>query len=185
MSSQATTDIFKEAVGMSIGWSVIMILLGMLAIFLPLATGIGVSIMVGWLMVLGGLTYIAHAFSAQGAGSFIWRMLVGIFYVVGGGYLAFHPGLALASLTLVMAAIFFVEGIMEIVLFAQFYSMSGSGWFLFDGVVTMILAYLIWQPWPASSGWAIGTLLGINLIVSGLTRMMYSIEARKAIHATA
>jgi uncharacterized membrane protein HdeD (DUF308 family) len=185
MSEASTTGVLKEAAGMSIGWAVVMIVLGFLAILMPFATGIGVSIFVGWIMVFSGFAYLAYAFAAQGAGSFIWRMLVGIAYVVGGGYLAFHPGIALESLTLLVAAVFFVEGVTEIVVFFQFRSLPGSGWILFDGIVTLILAYLIWRPWPSSSAWAIGTLLGVNLIVSGVTRLMYSVEARKTLKAIA
>src|SRR5262249_30560064 len=155
------------------------------AIYLPQMAGIGVSILVGWIMVFGGFTYVAYAFAAQGAGAFIWRTLVGVFYVAGGGYLAFHPGIALASLTLVLAAIFFVEGLTEAVVFFQFRSITGSGWILFDAAVTLFLAYIIWRPWPQSSVWAIGTILGVNLIFSGVTRLMYSVAARKAIQAVA
>lgn len=184
MSAQST-NIFKEAAGASIGWSVVMILLGFAAIAMPMATGIGISILVGWVMVLGGCSYLAYAFAAQGAGAFIWRVLVGAFYIIGGGYLAFHPGIALVSLTLLVAAVFLVEGIVEVATFFQFSSISGSGWILFDGIVTIILAYMIWRPWPVTSVWAIGTLVGINLIFSGVTRLMYSVEARKVIQATA
>jgi uncharacterized membrane protein HdeD (DUF308 family) len=155
------------------------------AIVMPIATGIGISILVGWAMVLGGFSYLAYAFAAQGAGSFIWRVLVGAFYIIGGGYLAFHPGLTLASLTLLVAAIFLVEGITEVVTFFQFSSIPGSGWTLFDGIVTIFLAYMIWRPWPVSSVWAIGTLVGVNLIFSGFTRLMYSVGAKKAIQAIA
>jgi uncharacterized membrane protein HdeD (DUF308 family) len=184
MSSQST-NIFYEAAGTSVGWSVVMIILGFVAIVMPIATGIGISILVGWAMVLGGFSYLAYAFAAQGAGSFIWRVLVGAFYIVGGGYLAFHPGLTLASLTLLVAAIFLVEGITEVVTFFQFSSIPGSGWTLFDGIVTIFLAYMIWRPWPVSSVWAIGTLVGVNLIFSGFTRLMYSVGAKKTIQAIA
>ena len=185
MNGQSITQEFKEATGASIGWAAVMIVLGFAAVFLPFAAGIGVSIFVGWLIVFSGFAYVAYAFAAQGAGAFLWRMLIGIAYVVGGGYLAFHPGLALESLTLVVAAIFFVEGVMEFVVFFQSRALQGSGWILFDGVMTLVLAYLIWRPWPSSSTWAIGTLLGINLIVSGSTRLMYSIAARKALKVIA
>ena len=185
MNGQSTTDVFKQATGMSIGWAIVMIVLGFLAVLMPFATGIGVSIFVGWIMVFSGFAYLAYAFAAQRAGAFLWRMLVGIVYICGGGYLAFHPGIALESLTLLMAAVFFVEGVTEIVVFFQFRPLSGSGWILFDGILTLILAYLIWRPWPSSSAWAIGTLLGINLIVSGFTRLMYSVEARKSLKAIA
>lgn len=184
MSSQST-NIFYEAAGTSVGWSVVMIILGFVAIVMPIATGIGISILVGWAMVLGGFSYLAYAFAAQGAGSFIWRVLVGAFYIIGGGYLAFHPGLTLASLTLLVAAIFLVEGITEVVTFFQFSSIPGSGWTLFDGIVTIFLAYMIWRPWPVSSVWAIGTLVGVNLIFSGFTRLMYSVGAKKTIQAIA
>jgi uncharacterized membrane protein HdeD (DUF308 family) len=185
MNGQSTTSVFKEAAGMSIGWSIVMIVLGVVAILMPYWTGIGVSVFVGWIMVFSGFAYVAYAFAAQGAGAFLWRLLVGVVYVGGGGYLAFHPGIALESLTLVMAAIFFIEGVTEVVVFFQFRSLSGSGWILFDGLITLVLAYLIWRPWPSSSSWAIGTILGVNLIVSGFTRLMYSVEARKALKAIA
>jgi uncharacterized membrane protein HdeD (DUF308 family) len=185
MTGKSNTDVFTEATGMSIGWAVFMIVLGFLAVLLPFATGIGVSILVSWIIVFSGFTYLAYAFAARGAGAFLWRMLIGIVYVVGGAYLAFHPGLALVSLTFVVATIFFVESVLEIVVFFQFRALPGSGWILFDGLVTLLLAYLIWRPWPSSSTWVIGTLLGINLIVSGFTRLMHSMAARKALKAMA
>jgi uncharacterized membrane protein HdeD (DUF308 family) len=185
MTANSATDVLKEATGMSIGWAIAMLILGVVAILMPFTTGIAVSIFVGWIMVFSGFAYAADAFAAQGAGSFFWRLLVGIAYVIGGGYLAFHPGIALESLTLVVAAIFFGEGIVETVVFFQFRSLPGSGWILFDGLLTFVLAYLIYRPWPGSSTWVIGTLLGINLIVSGATRLMYSVAARKTIKAIA
>jgi len=185
MNGTSATEVFNEATGLSIGMAIVMIVLGFLAVFLPGAAGLGVSVVVSSIMVFSGFAYLAYAFAAQGAGAFIWRMLIGIAYVIGGGYLAFHPGLALESLTLVVAAIFFVEGVMEVVVFFQFRPLTGSGWILFDAIVTLILAYVIWRPWPYSSAWAIGTLLGINLIVSGVTRLMYSVTARKTLRAIA
>src|SRR5947209_5873115 len=83
MIGQRTTDVLREAAGISIGLAIVMIVLGSFAVLLPLATGIGVSI-------LAGFAYLAHAFAAHGAGRFLWRALIGIFYVIGGGYLAFH-----------------------------------------------------------------------------------------------
>ena len=185
MPEKSITDVFKEATGMSTGLAVLMIVLGFLALVMPLATGVGVSILVGWIIVFSGFTYFAYAFAAQRAGVFLWRMLIGIVYVIGGLYLAFHPGLALVSLTLVVASVFLIEGVLEIIVFFQLRALSGSGWILFDGVVTLLLAYMIWRPWPASSVWAIGTLLGVNLIVSGFTRLMYSVAARKTMKAIA
>jgi uncharacterized membrane protein HdeD (DUF308 family) len=185
MTAQSITDTIKEATGMPIGMAVAMIVLGFLAVLLPFATGIGISILVSWIIVFSGFAYLAYAFAARGAGAFLWRTLVGIVYVVGGLYLAFHPGIALESLTLVVAAIFLAEGVLDIIVFFQFRALPGSGWILFDGIVTLVLAYVIWRPWPSSSTWAIGTIVGVNLIVSGFTRLMYSVAARKTIKAIA
>jgi uncharacterized membrane protein HdeD (DUF308 family) len=185
METQSTMDVLKETTGLSIGWAALMIVLGLAAVLMPLATGIAVSVFVGWIIVFGGFAYAAYAFAAHGAGAFLWRTLIGVAYVIGGGYLAFHPGLTLESLTLVVAAIFFAEGALQTVVFFHFRSFSGSVWILFDAALTFILAYLIWRPWPSSSSWAIGTLLGINLLVSGFTRLMYSATARKTLKAIA
>jgi uncharacterized membrane protein HdeD (DUF308 family) len=170
---------------MSIGWAAVMIVLGFLAVFLPFATGIGVSILVSWIILFGGIAHLGYAFAARDALAFLWRILIGIVYVAGGGYLVFHAGLSLESLTLVVAGIFFVEGVLEVVAFFPFRALSGSGWMLFDGVMSLLLAFLIWYTWPSRSTWAIGILVGINLIVSGFTRLMYSVAAQKALKAVA
>jgi uncharacterized membrane protein HdeD (DUF308 family) len=185
MSGKSITDVFKEATGISIGSGVIMILLELLAMFLPQQTGFGVSVVIGWIIVVAGLAYLAYAFAARGAGSFLWRMLLGIVYVVGGGYLALYARLALQSLTVAVAILFFIAGVLEIVTFFQLRILPGSGWLLFDAIVSLLLAFVIWYPWPSSATWAIGLLVGINLIVSGITRLIYSVAARKALQAMA
>src|SRR5208282_4634603 len=149
MARQSTTDVFKEVAGMSIGWAVIMIVLGFLAVVMPFTAGIAVSIVVSWIIILSGFAYLAYAFAARGAGAFLWRTLIGVVYVVGGGYLLFHAGLALESLTLVVAAIFFAEGVLDIIVFFQFRTLPGAGWILFDAAVSLVLAYVIWRPWPS------------------------------------
>jgi uncharacterized membrane protein HdeD (DUF308 family) len=160
-----------------------MILLGVVAIALPLASGIAVSELVAWIIVISGLAYLASAFAGRNAGAFIWRMLIGLVFVGGGGYLAFHSGIALESLTLVMAIIFALEGVLEIVVFFQFRTFTGSGWVLFDAIVTLLLAFIIMRPWPSSSSWAIGIILGIDLILSGSIVLVYSLAARKTLEA--
>jgi uncharacterized membrane protein HdeD (DUF308 family) len=181
MTTSSVAGAFRQVAGVSIGFSVLMIVLGTFAVALPLATGIGVAILVAWTMIFGGFAHLAYAFAAEGAGSFFWRLLIGIAYIVGGFYLAFHPALSLVSLTLVLAAIFFAEGVMRIVFFFQVRSLPGAGWILFDGVITVVLGFLVARDWPSSSSWAIGTIVGVNLLVSGFTRLMYSVAARRVL----
>ncbi len=173
----------KEVTGASIGWAVVMILLGILAVILPRASGIAVSVLVSWLIVLYGLAHLASAFASRNAGAFIWRLLIGVVYILGGGYLALHPGIALVSLTVVLAVIFVVEGLLELGTYFLLRVYSGSGWILLHALSALVLAYLIVLPWPSSSGWAIGIILGINLIFSGVTVLMYSLVVRGTLEA--
>jgi len=161
--------------------SILMVVVGVLAIVLPLAAGIGVSIFVSWLIFLTGFAHLVYAFAARGVGGFAWRLVVGIVYVAGGLYLAFHPRLSLVSLTLVLAAILTVEGVMQVAVFIHLRSLPGSGWILFDGAVTLLLGLLIGLSWPSGSAWAIGTLVGINFLVSGFARLVYGASVNRAV----
>ena len=130
--------------------------------------------------VLAGVVHLVLAFYAHRAGSLLWKLLVGIAYVLFGVYLITHPALGVVSLTLVLASLFLVEGIFDIALFFRLRSVGGSGWILVDGIVTLLLGLMIYLQWPSSSNWAIGTLVGVSLIVSGVTRLMLSLALRKA-----
>src|ERR1700739_3894431 len=114
MSIEKLHDSLKRFSALYMGSSILMIAVGLLAIALPLAAGIGISVFVSWLVSFMGFAYLVYAFAARGGRGFIWRVLLGAFYVVGGVYLAFHPGISLVSLTLVLAVILSVEGWMQI-----------------------------------------------------------------------
>jgi uncharacterized membrane protein HdeD (DUF308 family) len=91
-----------------------------------------------------------------------------------------HPLLGVASLTLLLASIFLIEGVLDLVLYFKLRPARGSAWVLFDGLVTLVLALFIGMHWPSSSAWAIGTLVGVSMIMSGVTRLMMSLAVRKA-----
>jgi len=74
---------------------------------------------------------------------------------------------------------------MDLVAYFQTRAIPGSGWILFDGIVTLILGILVWRQWPSSSLWVIGTLVGISMIFTGMTRLMLSLAARRIGHALA
>jgi hypothetical protein len=71
------------------------------------------------------------------------------------------------------------RGILNIALFFQVRSIQGSGWLLIDGIITLLLGLMIYMQWPSSSAWAIGTLVGVSMIISGVTRVMLSLAVRK------
>ena len=115
----------------------------------------------------------------------IWKVLVGLAYLFFGVYLILHPVLGVTSLTLLLALLFLIEGCLEIILFFNLRALGGSSWLLVDGLVSLLLGGMIYVHWPSSSAWAIGTLVGISMIISGFTRVMLSLSVRKAAAATA
>ena len=159
MSASSIGAIVKESLGSSIGLSVLMILAGILAIVVPPAAGIAVAILVGWLLVFSGGAHLVFAWHTRTTRGFVWEILLGILYVLVGAYLLLRPVAGLASLTLALAIYLFAEGVLEFVLSFRLRPMRGSGWLLVDGVITLILAVMIWRTWPSSTEWVIGTLV--------------------------
>lgn len=140
---------------------------------------VAINAVIAWLIVLGGAVHLVLAFHAHGAGSVVWKALVGLAYIAFGGYLLMHPLLGVASLTLLLASLFLIEGVLDIVLYAKLRPARGASWVLFDGLVTLLLSLLIWIHWPSSSAWAIGTLVGVSMIMSGVARVMMSLAVRR------
>jgi uncharacterized membrane protein HdeD (DUF308 family) len=183
MSTPPVT-IFKRATGWSIFFSILLIVLGVLAIALPLIAAIAVTSVIAWLMIFAGVMHLSVGFSARGAGSFFWELLVSIAYFFAGGYMAFHPLIGVATLTLLLTSFFLVEGVLEIAAFFQVRRHGGAGWMLLDGIITIVLAGLIWAQWPSSAAWAIGIIVGISMLVSGWKWLMISLISRKALALT-
>jgi uncharacterized membrane protein HdeD (DUF308 family) len=90
-----------------------------------------------------------------------------------------HPGVGVASLTLVLGIVFFAEGVADVILYFSVPKVDGSGWVLWDGIITLVLGVMIWTGWPSTSVWLIGTLVGISLIMTGTTRLMMALAFRK------
>ncbi len=179
MSQYSPSDIVRQASTGSILWGVLLIVLGMLAVGSPFLAAVAVNAAIAWLIVLAGVVHVIIAFHAHRAGSLIWKLLVGVAYVCFGIYLIARPTLGVASLTLLLASLFLVEGIFDVVLFFRLRPMQGSGWVLIDGIVTLALGLMIYLQWPSSSAWAIGTLVGVSMIISGVSRVMVSLAVRK------
>jgi uncharacterized membrane protein HdeD (DUF308 family) len=180
MVEQNPANLVRQASTFSLLWGISLIILGVLAVGAPMIAAVAVNAVISWLIVFAGVVHLAVAFHLREAGSVIWRALVGLAYIFFGVYLIAHPTIGVASLTLVLGSLFLVEGIFDIALFFQVRSIHGSAWILFDGIITLLLGLLIYLQWPSSSAWAIGTLVGVSMVISGVTRLMVSIAVRKA-----
>jgi uncharacterized membrane protein HdeD (DUF308 family) len=171
--------IVKKASGWFIAMAVVFIILGIMAIVEPGVAGLAVTILVGWLLIFGGGAHLVAAFSGGGAGRVLWQVIVGIIYVIGGVYFLTHPLLGLGTLTLLLAGIILAEAVLEFVAYFLTRKEGGSGWLLVNGLITLLLGGLIWVGWPSSSVWAIGTLVGVNLLMTGFSRLMLGMAVRK------
>ncbi len=178
MEPSLSTDIHR-ATTWSIVLCILMIVAGLLAIAAPLYAGVAVTALVGWLLLFSAALHLVYAFRGGRAAAIFWEILLFVVYGVVGFYILANPGIGLASLTFVIAFYLFVEGILELSLSFQLRTESGAGWLLFDGIVTLILAIMIWATWPSSSTWAVGVLVGVSMLFSGITRLMLTTTVRK------
>jgi len=161
----------------SIFLGVLLILTALAAITLPFFAGIAASVFFGWLLMVGGIAHLVYAWSERGAGAVLWQILIGIVYLVASIYMLVLPVAGVVTLTLVLSFYILFEGLFELVVYFRLRSLRGTVWFLVDGVISLLLAALIFCQWPSSS-WAIGTLVGISLLLSGIARVTLTLSAQ-------
>lgn len=169
----------KKATNWFIAIAVLFILLGLFAIAEPWTAGLGVTLLVGWLLVIGAVAHFFAAFKGGGARHVILQVLVGLVYLIGGLYFLTHTIMGVSTLTLLLSGVIVAEGVLEVVAYFRLRSLHGASWLLINGIVTLVLGGLIWFHWPSSSVWAIGTLVGVNLLMTGISRLMLGLAARK------
>ena len=184
-ASASLSALSPKSISWSIALSVLLILAGLFAILVPPVSGIAVTLIFAWAMIFSGITHFVFAFKTHTTGGVLWEILVGAVYLFTGIYLLLHPLDALIALTLILAIYLFFEGVVETIQSFQLRPRHGANWLLFDGIVTLILAVMIWRSWPASTVWVIGTLVGISMIFSGFSRLMLSLAAKRALNQTA
>jgi uncharacterized membrane protein HdeD (DUF308 family) len=175
----ATNQDNQSATRSPVVWGILMLICGILAVAVPLVSSIGIVILVGWLILFVGVFHLIFAFHTRRIGGVLWQLLLAVVYGFAGIYMLVHPLLGLVSLTLVLAIFLLFEAVLEIVLFFAIRHVKHAGWVLFNGIVTLALGGFIWAQWPSSSSWVLGTLIGISLIFSGLSRLMLSASMRR------
>lgn len=159
-------------------WSIVLILLGLFALALPWEAGLGVAVVVAVMIIVAGIARTFRGFAGAGTRHRVWSVIVGVAYIIAGLFLLARPNVTLISLTLVLAILFIIQGVLVIGGWSLVRRLRGSGWLLADGIVALVLGILISVGWPASAIWAVGTLLGANLIVSGWAGLMWTSTSR-------
>jgi uncharacterized membrane protein HdeD (DUF308 family) len=159
---------------------IILILLGCAALLLPLIAGLAITILFGWLFLLLGATGLASTFAMRQAPGFWWSLVSAILTILLGGLLLFFPGLGLVSLTYLLIAFFVAEGIVTI-MYALEHRRDMSqrwGWMLLSGIVDLFVAFIILIGLPSSFAWALGLIVGINLLFGGAAMVSMALAAR-------
>jgi uncharacterized membrane protein HdeD (DUF308 family) len=154
---------------------------GVFAFVTPFLAGIVVATVVGVIIALTGIGQIVHAWRMQSWGGFVWQLVIGIVLLVGGVSIYLNPVSGVITLTLVVAVMFIVKGIFQIILGFRLRPHDGWGWIVASGVIALIVGALIYIQWPMSAGYAIGTLAGISLAFTGWSYVAIALAARRLV----
>jgi uncharacterized membrane protein HdeD (DUF308 family) len=160
---------------------VVLIVLGVLAILVPAIATLAAELLVGWLLLIAGVVGLFTTFWAKPAPGFWWSLISAVISVIAGVLLLIWPRTGVVSLTLVLIAFFLIEGISSIMYAVEHRKeLSGRwGWMLASGIITLVLAAMIWAGLPSTAVWAIGLLLGIDLVFGGAALIGIALAARK------
>ena len=148
-----------------------LILLGVLAIALPRASGMTVGVMVGILLLLSGVLRTTFAWIATSWGSMLLRFAMGVLAIVAGGVMIFQPETGLQALTVVAIVFFIGDGVIQILTALRLPPGAGGIWVIASGALSLLLGVLIWREWPVSGENALGILVGVKLIMDGVVML--------------
>jgi uncharacterized membrane protein HdeD (DUF308 family) len=155
------------------------IIVGTWAIFMPTIAGLAAVVMIAIVLIIGGIARLIEAFMANSFGNGVLAFLWGALVAATGVYLLMMPVVGLATLTLVAAIGIGLDGIFRIVMSFKMRPHKGWGWMLTGGIVSAILAILIFVHFPTSAVWLVGTLIGISVLFNGITMVSIAMAARK------
>jgi uncharacterized membrane protein HdeD (DUF308 family) len=180
---EARLAVTRKHVAEKWGWflalGIALIVVGLAAILWPFPATIATKVVLGWLFLIGGIVMIVHAFSSQGWGGFLWSLLVGVLYLVAGGYLAFFPLTGLLTLAILLAILFVAEGVFETIMAFRIRPHEGWGWMLLSGIAAIAVGFIIAMGLPGTATWALGLLVGINLLFTGWSYVFLAMAGRR------
>jgi len=160
---------------------VAMIVLGILAVCAPVAATLAVDIYVGWLLLISGVFGLIAIVSTHHVHAFLWSLITAALSVLIGVLLILRPIQGAVSLTVVLTAFFIAEGVFQTaVSIASRQVMTGTWiWMLVSGLADLALAAIIIAGWPGTAIWALGLLVGINLLTSGWAIIVAALAGRE------
>jgi uncharacterized membrane protein HdeD (DUF308 family) len=183
-TSEQTSHEISE-VGSHLGWfiglAVGLIIVGWLEIFVPFVSSVGMQNLVGILLVISGIMYIVHTFRWRLSERITPGFFIGILYIAFGLVFLGHPVSTIFTLRFMLGTFFLLEGIFKIAQSIRTRPSSGWGWMLFSGIVSVLLALLIWAGRVMTAFWTVGLFIGINLLFTGFAVLMIALTLRRSV----
>ncbi|MGB5960053.1 MAG: HdeD family acid-resistance protein [Coleofasciculaceae cyanobacterium] len=183
ISPELTKGDIKKSINASIWIGALLILLGIGAIALPRFSTIVAETWIALILVSAGAAKIVYAFQNRSAESgFIWKLLLSILYIATGVMLFVYPLTGVLTLTILLGSFLLTEGVFELILAFKLRPQQNWTWALGNGIITLILGAMIWFQWPFNAPWLIGTLVGVSVLFTGISRIMLSLNIRSALN---
>jgi uncharacterized membrane protein HdeD (DUF308 family) len=166
---------------------IVLIVLGSLAVLVPAVASVAATIVFGWILLLSGVTGLITTLRARQAPGFGWALVSAIIAIAAGVVLLAMPVQGTLSLTAVLIAFLFVEGVASILYaFEHRKGLTGRwSWMLASGIIDVLLALILMAGLPGTAVWALGLLIGINMIFGGWALVWMALHARSEATATA
>jgi uncharacterized membrane protein HdeD (DUF308 family) len=176
--------------GLARSWKALMgigiaaIVVGCIAILVPAVAAVGTAIFIGWILLIVGAFLVAAAFSAHSVGTVLWRLFWALLTVVVGIWLIVEPHNGTLTLTLVLGIYFLLMGLTRITVAFLGRGQPNAGWVGLSGVCGLLIGILVLAKFPSSADWAIGLLVGIDLIFAGWTLTSVALVGKELSRST-
>ncbi len=161
---------------------ILLTVLGIAAVAVPRVTTIFAESWIALMLITAGSAKAGYAFQTREQGGFIWKLLLSILYFATGVMLLVNPFTGILTLTLLLGSFLLTEGVFELILAFRLRPQQNWTWALGNGVITLLLGAMIWFQWPFNAPWVIGTLVGVSILSTGVSRVMLSLNGRSALN---
>ncbi|MEH2203249.1 MAG: DUF308 domain-containing protein [Nostoc sp.] len=179
-----TTDVSRDTnknVNGSLITGILLSILGVIAIAAPNFTTIFAETWIAAILIFAGFTKLVYATQTRERGGFLWKLLLSGLYIATGIMLFVYPYTGVLTLTLLLGTFLLTEGTFELILAFKLRPQENWTWVLANGIITLVLGAMIWFQWPFNAPWLIGTLVGVSIIFSGISRVMLALNGRSTL----
>lgn len=174
----ANTPIEAKGSNRALWTGVILVVLGVTAIFLPVISTLFAETWLAVIILSAGFSKLVYAFQSRDRGGFVWKVLLSVLYAAAGISLLVSPRTGIITITLLLGSFLLTEGVFELILAFRLRPQQNWTWALSNGLVTLGLGAIVWAGWPSNAPWLLGTVVGASVISTGISRIMLSLNPR-------